>query len=136
MKIKNLIDKTDLLSNLLADKVKNIFDGAEANKYNKVLDEITTYILKYPSIIEEYKEELKVIKNMVFHSLYASALNEIISKNAFIKLNQDINAKFENYINNIETLETTKKGDFDLWILGYMFWLSAWAFSWQVLSLL
>ena len=113
MKIKNLIDKTNLLVDLLGDKVKNVFDGAEANKYNKVLDEITAYILKYPSIIEEYKEELKVIKNMVFHSLYASALNGIISQNAFIKLKQDINVKFENYIKNIEKLEATIEGDFD-----------------------
>ena len=125
MIIKNLIDKTDLLSKLLGDKVKNIFDGVEANKYNRVLDEITTYILNYPSIIEENKEELKIIKDMLFHSLYASALDGIISQNAFIKLKQDISTKFENYINNIEKLEKTNEEDFYLWVLGYMFWLSA-----------
>ena len=67
--------------------------------------------------LEEYKEELKVIKNMVFHSLYSSVLNGIVSQNAFIKLKQDINAKFENYINDIEILETTNKGGF--WFMNF-----------------
>ena len=102
MKINNLIDKKQLLASLLADKSRNIFDGEEANKYNCFLDDISKYISSFPSILPQYKEELQVIKSMVFHSLYLFTLNGDITQNAFLKLRENINKKFENYICNIE----------------------------------